>query len=55
MTQVSHGFEFGNIWWMLVNVGEYLLKKVHRYKSKFGQKQEFLPVDFDNLSANLEK
>ena len=27
---------FGDIWRMLVNVGEYLMKKVHRYKSKFG-------------------
>jgi hypothetical protein len=40
---------------MLANVGKYLLKNVHRYESKFGRKQEFLPVDFDNLSADLEK
>ena len=46
---------FGNIWRMLANVGGYLLKKVCRYKSKIGRTQEFLPVDFDNLSADLEK
>jgi hypothetical protein len=48
----------GWIWQHLAdvgNVGEYLLKKVHRYESKFGRKQEYVPVDFDNLSADLEK
>ncbi len=45
---------FGEMWRMLANVGEYLLKNVHRYESKFGQKQEFLHVVFDNLSADLE-
>ena len=46
---------FGNIWRMLANVGNYLGGKVHRYESKFGRKQEFLPVDFDNLSADFFK
>ena len=54
LTQVPGGLDlatFGRCW----RVGEYLLKKVHSYKSKFGQMHKFLSVDFDNLSADLEK
>ena len=46
---------FSDIWWMLVNVGEYLMKKVHRYESKFGLIGSFLSVDLDDLSGDFEK
>jgi hypothetical protein len=39
----------------LAKVGEYQMKKGHRYKSKACMIPEILSVNFDNLSADFKK
>jgi hypothetical protein len=55
LTQVPRGLDsatFGGCWQILASI---CWKKSTDMKSKFDRKQEFLPVNFDNLSADLEK